>query len=60
MTENSFTKLVSVRVEIDIAKKLEDYVNGHRYLNRSSLINRILKKTIGNMTEDEFFNLIKF
>ena len=60
MTENSFTKLVSVRVDIDIAKKLEDYVNGHRYLNRSSLINRILKNTIGNMTEDEFFNLIKF
>lgn len=59
MTENSFTKLVSVRVDIEIMKKLDDYLKDHRYLNRSSLINRILKKTIGNMTEDEFHNLIR-
>lgn len=60
MTENSFTKLVSVRIDVDVAKKLDDYVRGHRYHNRSSLINRILKKTIGSMNDDDFFNLIKY
>lgn len=58
MTETSHTKLLSVRVNFDIIEKLDDYVYRHPYYTRSSLINHILRNTIGNMDVDEFFNLI--
>lgn len=53
-------KLISVRIDTDILKKLDQYVAYERYWSRSAVINNILEAVIERTDPNDFDMFAKF
>lgn len=58
MAKEQTTKLVSVRVDIDVLKALDDYVGKSRYVNRSYYINLALRQLFVNSTPLQIYTFL--
>lgn len=58
MAKEQTTKLVSVRVDIDVLKALDDYVGKSRYVNRSYYINLALRQLFVNSTYGQIYQFL--
>ena len=58
MAKVQTTKLVSVRVDIDVLKALDDYVGKSRYVNRSYYINLALRQLFVNSTPLQIYTFL--
>lgn len=58
MAKEQTTKLVSVRVDIDVLKALDDYVGKSRYINRSYYINLALRQLFVNSTPLQIYTFL--
>ena len=58
MAKEQTTKLVSVRVDIDVLKALDDYVGKSREVSRSYYINLALRQLFVNSTPLQIFNFL--
>ena len=58
MAKEQTTKLVSVRVDIDVLKALDDYVGKSRYVNRSYYINLALRQLFVNSTPLQIYKFL--
>lgn len=58
MAKEQSTKLVSVRVDIDVLKALDDYVGKSRYVNRSYYINLALRQLFVNSTPLQIYKFL--
>lgn len=58
MAKEQTTKLVSVRIDIDLLKALDDYAGKSRYVNRSYYINLALRQFFVNSNPKQIFYLL--
>lgn len=58
MENNQSTKLVSVRLDIDVLKALDEYVGSSRYVNRSYHINLALRQLFVNRTPLQIYTFL--
>ena len=58
MAKEQTTKLVSVRVDIDVLNALDDYVGKSRYVNRSYYINLALRQLFVNSTPLQIYTFL--
>lgn len=58
MAKEQSTKLVSVRVDIDVLKALDDYIGKSRYVNRSYYINLALRQLFVNSTPLQIYTFL--
>lgn len=58
MAKEQTTKLVSVRVDIDVLNALDDYVGKSRYVNRSYYINLALRQLFVNSTPAQIYTFL--
>lgn len=58
MAREHTTKLVSVRVDIDVLKALDDYVGKSQYVNRSYYINLALRQLFVNSTPLQIYTFL--
>lgn len=54
----SRTHLISIRIENDVLKKIDEYCQHRGYINRSRLINLLLAKIVRKHTEDYIYYLL--
>lgn len=57
MTQNYYTTLVSCRIDNDVLKKLQKFLEGRPYLKRSSVINQTLRRVF---LDNDYLNLYDF
>lgn len=53
------TKLTSIRLEEEVLQKIEEFVRGHRYWNRSQVINNILGSILTNFKNGEIYDIVR-
>lgn len=58
MAKEQLTKMVSVRVDTDVLKALDDYVGKSRYVNRSYYINLALRQLFVNSTPTQIYTFL--
>lgn len=58
MTNNLFTKLISVRVENETLKAIDNYLVTRKYLKRSAVINMALRQLFVNCTEEQIYDFL--
>ena len=52
-------KLISMRVENELLKKIDEYCAARPYLSRSSFINRVLNAVVSCSGEDTLQNILE-
>lgn len=52
-------KLISMRVEKELLKKIDEYCAARNYLSRSSFINRVLNAVVTCSDEDTLQNILE-
>lgn len=52
-------KLVSIRLDTDLIKKIDDVASSRRYLTRSGVINRVLQHVFDSDEDDYLFRIIR-
>lgn len=58
MENNQSTKLVSVRLDIDVLQALDKYSKSSRYVNRSYYINLALRQLFVNSTPLQIYTFL--
>lgn len=58
MAKEQSTKLISVRVDIEVLKALDDYVGKSQYVNRSYYINLALRQLFVNRTPLQIYTFL--
>ena len=53
-------KLVSVRMEEDLIKKLDEVAHDHIYWKRSDIIRNILIAVLAEMSAGDIYNMIRY
>lgn len=53
-------KLVSVRMDEDIIKKLDEIAHNHIYWKRSDIIRNILIAVLAEMSAGDIYNMIRY
>lgn len=53
------TKLTSIRLDEEVLQKIEQFVEGHRYWNRSGVINNILWSILTNFDPGEVYDIVR-
>lgn len=53
-------KLVSVRMDDDLIKKLDEAVQKHTYWKRSDIIRNILTAVLAEMSASDLYNMIRY
>lgn len=52
-------QLMSVRIDPDTIKKLDDFCSRHRYWKRNTVINAILYAVMNNFTERDIYDMAR-
>lgn len=52
-------QLMSVRIDPDTIKKLDDFCSRHRYWKRNTVINAILYAVMNNFTEKDIYDMAR-
>lgn len=58
MEKEQLTKLVSVRLDIDVLRALDKYSQSSRYVNRSYYINLALRQLFVNSTYGQIYQFL--
>lgn len=58
MANEQTTKLISVRIDIDVLKALDNYASKPRYANRSYYINLALRQLFVNSNPKQIFDFL--
>lgn len=53
-------KLISVRLDNDLIKKLDEAVQNHTYWSRSDIIRNILIAALDEMSAKDLYNMIRY
>lgn len=53
-------KLVSVRMDDDVIKKLDEIARNHNYWKRSDIIRNILIAVLAEMSAGDIYNMIRY
>lgn len=53
-------KLVSVRMDDDLIKKLDEVAQKHTYWKRSDIIRNILTAVLAEMSASDIYNMIRY
>lgn len=53
-------KLISVRMDEEVIKKLDEVAQKHIYWSRSDIIRNILIATLGEMSAKDLYNMIRY
>lgn len=53
------TKLTSIRLDEEVLQKIEQFVEGHHYWNRSGVINNILWSILTNFDPGEIYDIVR-
>lgn len=53
-------KLISVRLDEDLLKKLDEVAQRHIYWRRSDIIRNILIAALNEMSEKDLYNMIRY
>lgn len=53
-------KLVSVRMDDDLIKKLDEVAKSHMYWKRSDIIRNVLIAVFGEMSAGDIYNMIRY
>ena len=53
------TKLTSIRLDEEVLQKIEQFVEVHRYWNRSGVINNILWSILTNFDPGEVYDIVR-
>lgn len=53
-------KLVSVRIDEDVIKKLDELARTHTYWKRSDIIRNILIAVLAEMSAGDIYNMIRY
>lgn len=53
-------KLISVRMDDDLIKKLDEAVKHHTYWSRSDIIRNILTAVLAEMSASDIYNMIRY
>ena len=58
MTENDWTKLISVRLDKDVLKAIDDYDSSRHKMGRSYYINLALRQLFVNSTPEQIYTFL--
>lgn len=53
-------KLVSVRMDDDVIKKLDEIAHNHTYWRRSDIIRNILIAVLAEMSAGDIYNMVRY
>ena len=53
-----YTKLTSIRIEVDIFEKIEKLSDKHEYWKRSSVINNLLRAVLDNFDDRQVYDML--
>lgn len=53
-------KLISVRIDPDTLKKIDEYAAKHQYWKRNTIINNVLTAVFMNMPDPDIYDMIRW